>query len=127
MGTDLVESASDDGYLAVIPTKTDRGYGVLLGYADENFTEEIPAVTEQLDFEEDITGRTVTVWRIDKNTTNPYRLFEKLGSPEKPDAAQLKVLRAEGQLKPMAQYTARERCLQPITLLPNSVYMITVE
>lgn len=126
LGTDLVEAKSEDNNLAVIPTKVDGGYGVLLSYASESF-EEILGTTEKLVFEEDISGKVVTVWCIDRNTTNPYRLFEAMGSPEKPDTQQIKVLQEEGRLKPICKYVAQGNALQPITLTANSLHLITVK
>ena len=127
MGMDLVDAEVESENVAVIPTKTEKGYAVLMAYADEHFTKDITHREETLRFEEDITGRTVTLWCIDQAHTNPYRLFEKMGSPEAPTQEQLAALREEGSLKPVAVYTARSSTLQPITLTPNSVYFTTVE
>lgn len=127
MGTQLLEGETDRADLAVIPTVTEKGYALMLSYASEHFLEDIPAIMEAPEFTEDLTGKTVTVWCIDRNTTNPYRLFEKMGSPENPDSEQLKLLRQEGTLKPVAIYTAEGRTLQPITLTANCLYFITVE
>ena len=127
LGSDLVEAVAEDENLFVIPTKKDRDYRILLGYADEHFTENIPNRTESLRFDEDITGKTVTLWSIDREHTNPYRLFEKMGSPETLTDGQLEALRGEGMLKPLAVYTAEGSTIQPITLHPNSIFLITVE
>lgn len=126
LGSGLLAAEAEDENVAVIPTKTGKGYAVLLAYASEHFEEDIPTITREMTFEEDITGRTVTVWCIDKATTNPYRLFEKLGSPENPDKAQLQQLREEGRLKPVTQFTANTPSI-PLTLTPNCVYLLTVE
>lgn len=126
LGTDLVAAQTENNDIAVIPTKVDDGYAVMLSYASENF-EGVPQMDEELAFEEDITGKQVTVWCIDRDTTNPYRLFEKMGSPEQPDTAQIKALREEGKLKPVAQYVAQSNALQPIALTSNCLYLITVK
>ena len=127
MGTQLVAGETDNENIAIIPTRKENGYAVMITYASENFKEDIPAICETVEFAEDITGKTVTVWCIDKNTTNPYRLFEKLGAPEQPTREQLSLLREEGTLKPVASYIPEENCLQPIELTANSLYLITVE
>lgn len=126
LGTDLVEGKSDDENVAVIPTKTEDGYGVLVSYAGENFEEDVPDIYEAVAFAEDITGKTVTVYCIDRSTTNPYRLFEKMGSPEPPDEEQISRLREAGQLRPVSQYVAASNCLEPICLRANSLCLITV-
>lgn len=127
LGTELLTAKANDENVAVIPTKTEDGYAVLVSYAGENFEENIPDIFEPLSFEEDIAGKEVTVWCIDKHTTNPYRLFEEMGSPEAPDLQQIKALREEGQLKPVARYVAKSHCLEPICLSANCVYLITVK
>lgn len=127
MGDALVEGSADDPNLAVLPTKTENGYAVMLTYASEFFEEDIPALEETLSFREDVTGKTATVWAIDKDNTNPYRLFEKMGSPVEPSREQIELLRAEGQLKPVAQYTLTGNQTQPVTMTPNGLYLITVE
>ena len=76
-------------------------------------------------FEESIVGKKVTVWCIDKCHTNPYRLFERMGTTE-PDGEQLQALRAEGVMKPVRQFVARENCLS-LHLTPNATYLVTVE
>ena len=65
-----------------------------------NFREDIPQRTEWLEFEEDLSGKKVTVWCIDKDTTNPYRLYQKMDIGI-PNREELKLLRAEGRLKPV--------------------------
>ena len=75
-------------------------------------------------FAENVEDKTVTVWCIDKNTTNPYRLHEKLGIVT-PTEEQIKLLREEGNLKPVKVQKGNT----PLTLqmTPNSTYFITVE
>ena len=99
----------------------------MLTYAEENFREVLPAISEVVSFTEDITGKQVTVWCIDKENTNPYRLFEKMGSPQCPDKEQLAILRNEGALKPVVSYVADGSTLQPLQLTANCVYFVTVE
>ena len=127
LATSIVESKTELEDLFVIPTKTEKGYRVMLTYAEENFRENIPNCEETLTFAEDLTGKTVTVWCIDKETCNPYRLFEKMGSPECPSREQIAELRREGTPKPVATYTAEGHALQPVKLTPNCLYFITVE
>ena len=113
--------------LAVIPTRNDRGdYAVLLAYASEYFDEDIPGETETVEFSEDLTGRRVTLWAIDRDHTNPYRLFEKMGV-EDPDREQLKQLRAEGKLKPVSEGICQGSVLKGLRLAANGVYLLTVE
>jgi len=127
LGEGLVEAKTENEKLSVIPTKTEAGYGVLLSYSGEHFEEDILPSDEQITFREDIIGKTVTVWCIDRENTNPYRMFQKMGSPTEPTREQLSALREEGRLKPLCTYTAQSAALSPISLTANCVYYITVQ
>ncbi|MBQ8396584.1 MAG: hypothetical protein IJX53_00115 [Clostridia bacterium] len=125
LGEGLLEAEHAVEDLAVIPTKTaDGGYAVLLTYAGEHFEPDLPAITETLTFAEDIAGRQITVWRIDRETTNPYRLREREGMTA-PTAEQLNVLREEGRLRPVLS-TVADGAPLPLCLTANSTVLVTV-
>lgn len=124
LGEDLLTVETENDNLFVVPTRTEAGYAVLLTYASEYFLEDLPAVDETVTFAEDVGGRTVTVWRIDKNTTNPYRLAQKLGIGT-PTREQIRLLREEGNLKPVKVQSGEETLT--LHLIPNSTCLITVE
>ena len=112
--------------LFVLPTRSDQGdYAVLLSYSSEHFADDLSDVEETLAFEEDVVGKTVTVWRIDRETTNPYRLYQKLGITA-PTEDELRLLREEGRLKPVSQFVAHKNQALPLKLTANAVYLITV-
>lgn len=95
----LIDSKSDNENIYVIPTKNENNkYAVLLTYSSEFFDENLPEVNEEIKFDADISGKKVTVYCIDKNTTNPYRLYQKKGITELTDA-DIKELREEGNIK----------------------------
>ena len=121
----LLTAESECDNLFVIPTKDDNGnFAALLTYSSDYFEEDIPEKEEQITFDADISGKKITVYLIDKNTTNPYRLYQKKGITE-PSFEDIKELHEEGNIKPVAQYDA----LEPVTLrlTANSVYLVTVE
>ncbi|MBR2354337.1 MAG: hypothetical protein IKA76_07550 [Clostridia bacterium] len=124
LGEKLLQSEEREN-LFVIPTKNEKGdYAVLLSYSSENFREDLPDVDEKIVFADDISDKTVTVYCIDKNNTNPYRMWERAGEPQMTEAF-LKELRMEGTLKPIRVQKGSE----PITIsmTPNATYLITVE
>lgn len=124
LGEGLLASEVENKNIFVIPTQNARGeYAVLLSYSSEYFEENLPALEETIRFAEDIGDKTVTVWCIDKETTNPYRLYQKMGI-EVPGEADLKILREEGKLKPVKIQKGTE----PLTLrqTSNATYLITV-
>ena len=61
---------------------------------------------------------------IDKNTTNPYRLYEKKGLTDL-SVEDISKLRNEGNLKPISKYKNIQKI--ELDLSANSVYMIIVE
>jgi len=123
----LVDCHTDRESLFVVPTRNDKGeYAVLLSYSSEHFEEDLlPDAEEKLIFDEDITGKTVTVWCIDRETTNPYRLYQKMGM-DTPTEEELKLLREEGRLKPVRQYTAGAGESLQLTFTPNALYLVAV-
>ena len=121
---EFLETEQTTENLYVLPTRNGQGeYSVLLTYASENFTETIESVEEEIEFEEDLKGKCLTIYCIDKTTTNPYRLFQTFGV-EQPNEEQIKLLREEGKLKPMLQekYSGKIK----LTLTPNCTYLITI-
>lgn len=121
----LLITESNNENIFVIPTKNEKkDYSVLLTYSSEHFEEDLPDRLEELVFEEEIKGKKVTVYCIDKNTTNPYRLYQKKGYVELSDT-EIKELREEGTIKPIAEYSAKDKI--ELTLTANSVYLITIE
>ena len=113
LGDKLLDVQCENENISVIPTKTENGYAVMLTYCDESFTEGLPVIEETVRLPE---NGTVTVWCIDKKTTNPYRLYEAGVT----DVAQL---RQEGQLKPVQTVTGNTVTLQ---LTPNCTYLLEV-
>ncbi|MBO5452730.1 MAG: hypothetical protein J6A69_02060 [Clostridia bacterium] len=121
----LIEAKYDNENIYMIPTKNDKDeYAVLLSYSSEYFEEDLPEIYEEIAFDADITGKKMTVYCIDKNTTNPYRLYQKKGITELTDA-DIKELREEGNIKPIAECTASDKI--ELKLTANSVYLIMID
>lgn len=126
LGEDLLEYQTDQANVFVIPTKTaTNGQATLLTYSADLFEQDLPVLQETVSFEDSIVGKTVTVWCIDKDHTNPYRLYEKMGI-ETPTDEEINRLREEGRLKPVRQYVADSNTIE-LELTANAVYLITAE
>ena len=109
----------------VIPTKdSDGAHSVMLTYCSQNFEEDIPPCEEELSFEDELLGKRLLVYCIDKETTNPYRLAEKMGV-RYPNDEEKKILREEGRLKPIRDIEYDGKPIK-IKLTPNSTYLIQV-
>ena len=126
MGDLLVRTERDNENVFAFSTKNERGdYSTLLTYCSEFFKEDIPNIKEELTYAESIIGKKVTVWCIDKNTTNPYRTWERAGKPEMTDEL-LAQLREEGKMKPVSTFTAEKNSVT-LDLTPNATFLVTVE
>ena len=120
----LVSSRCENENITVIPTKDEKGnYAVLLSYCDEFFTEKIGDTLEKMSFDEELSQGRVQIYRIDKNTTNPYRVYEKFGKTALSDE-DVEMLRREGELEPV--YVGEYCGEVELSLTPNSTYLVTV-
>jgi len=117
------ETETDD--ISVIPTKDENGnYAVMLSYANNLCEDTLPARDEEIVFAKDLSDKTITVYCIDKDHTNPYRVWERAGSPEMTDEL-LKVLHEEGEIKPFKVQSGSEPLVLHLTA--NATYLITAE
>lgn len=114
----LLEVFTDQENLFVLPTKDAAGnYAVLLTYCDKHFEQTLPPVTQTLCFDRDLTGKKVTVYCIDRERTNPYRLSQRR-------EASILQLQEEGTLKPVREFIATEPVKIQLDLTANCTYLI---
>ncbi len=126
LGETLLKHEQTDKNVAIIPTKTENGgYAVMLSYSEKNFDEDLTGTTETLVFDDEIIGKTATVWCIDKQNNNPYRLYlsKNIKEPTKED---LELLRAEGNLKPLESFTCTQNSID-LNLTANCTYFIEIK
>ena len=112
--------------LSVIPTKDEQGnYAVLLSYTNDECQTPLADRDETLVFEGDLAGKTFTVYAIDKEHTNPYRLWQKDGEPEVLTDGELARYREAGRLKPVQVAPATGSL--SLHLTANATYLIVAE
>ncbi|MBR2615913.1 MAG: hypothetical protein IKC69_04475 [Clostridia bacterium] len=110
--------------LFVLPTKDDKGnHMIALTYSDPLFSQNVPTVTETFAFDESLKGKTLTLYCIDAETTNPYRLYLRNGMQEPISPEEIALLREEGCLKPVLKQELTDTNLS-LQLTPNSTYFI---
>lgn len=133
LGENLLRCSADivtrvptgDDIVTLVPTKRDDGsYAVLLCYGEGNFLVPAEDREETFEFEEDISDKTVTVWAIDKEHTNPYRLAQRNGWTDL-TKEQIEILREEGNLKPVL-VTKGVKSLH-LKLTAGATFLITAE
>ena len=108
-----------------VPTKSDDGkYSILMTYTGDGFTKDLPEITQELVFEENIKDRKAVVWCIDKENCNPYRMYERMGMPEM-TAELVKTLKAEGNIKPLCEFTVDDNIRLKFTA--NCVYLVEIQ
>ena len=121
----LVSAEGKSENLFVIPTTDAEGsYALMVTYCEPLFGEDLPPVTEEVTFSEDISDRVVEIYCIDKTHTNPYRTWERAGMPAVTGEV-LQTLRKEGELAPMQVQGGAEPIRLPLTA--NATYLITVK
>jgi len=124
--TGLVEAKHNNDNLFVIPTKNEKDeYAVLLSYSSDKFQEDIPEINEDLVFENIPDNQNVTIYCIDKENTNPYSLYERMGLDRNLSEENIRILREEGKIKPFKTLTSKDKI--SLKLTPNSVYLILTE
>lgn len=126
--TGLLSYETENQNIFAVPTKDENGnLAVMLTYCDEYFEENIPEIDETVDLGDTADGRKVTVWCIDKDTTNPYRLAQKNGIGKNPTKEEIALLREEGKLKPVAEFVYNNNDKFTLKLTANCTYMLTAE
>ncbi len=114
----LLDATTEQENLFVLPTRDDNGdYAVLLTYCDKHFTENLPAVTQTLSFDQALTGKKVTVYCIDREHTNPYRLSQG-------QDVSIRQLQEEGTLRPVSEFIAKDPVEIQLLLTANCTYLI---
>lgn len=128
LGDQLLQSAWDDPAVSVLSTANGTGkLSIMLAYAAEHFDCELPAVAEQLHLDGLVGKRHVTVWQIDESHTNPYKLSLREGMGDHPTEEQLTRLRAEGELKPVADYDIDLDGSTPLSVSFESNALLLIE
>lgn len=125
MGGLILDSKVDNKNVFAVPTKNENGdLAVLISYSSDDFEENLPNLEETLEFSGDLSNKTISVFCIDKNTTNPFRLWEKEGCPEL-DENMISRIREESRLKPITTLNSTNSL--KIKLTSNCTYLITVK
>ncbi len=124
MGEYLVGVNCENANIYTVPTRDENGnYAVMLTYCSKHFEENLPDLTEEITFADDISDKTVTVYCIDKTHNNPYRMWERAGKPDMTEEL-LTQLKEEGELKPVRVQSGGEPLILPFTA--NATYLIAV-
>ena len=122
----LLEAKYDNDNIFVTPTKNENDeYAVLISYSSDKFQEDIPEINEDLVFENIPDNQNVTIYCIDKENTNPYRLYERMGLDRNLSEENIRILRKEGKIKPFKTLTSKDKI--NLKLTPNSVYLVLTE
>lgn len=122
---ELLEYEKDNENLYIIPTKSDKNYSVMFTYSSFDFKEDLEDYEEVIRFSESLKGKRVTLYVIDKEHTNPYRIYEKLDKNNL-DETSIKMLREAGKLKPVYD-GIYEKDEFSVKITANSTYLMEVE
>lgn len=122
----LLTSKCENQNIFVIPTKNEKNeYAVLLTYSNPDFEEDIKEISQEVVIENLPKNQKVIIYCIDKEHTNPYRLYQRKGFTPELSEEDIKLLREEGNIKPKAQFSSNEKI--KLNLTANSVFLIVTE
>ena len=125
--TNFLKCDSADENTFILPTTDKNGkYSIMLTYCSKYFKEDIPEKQETLVLPDEVKGKKISVYCIDKETTNPYRLYQRNGYNEEMSEEELKILRKEGLIKPIKEFVAESTEIN-LKLSANCVYLIAAE
>ena len=120
----LLDYECDSKDVYVIPTKNENGdYSIFMTYCTEGFSEDAPTIVQELVFDKKVIDRNSRIWCIDKQSNNPYRMYERMGKPEMTDEI-IKVLKAEGNIKPISEFVIDGRIR--LEFSANATYLVEV-
>ncbi len=92
LGDAFLRCESEHKSLTILPTRTAHGYALLLSNASPSLDPNQPTLTDEIRMEISGTYR-AAIYRIDRDHTNPYQVWQQSGG-----AAQLDALRQAGTL-----------------------------
>jgi hypothetical protein len=123
LGGELLCCACDNENVFTIPTRRNDGTrAVMLSYSSQFFSPDMPKINEKIEIAE-CSAKVARVYKIDYETTNPFRLYEKLGIGI-PTENEISVLREAGKLK--CETVPVENGTISLTLSANSTFLIEV-
>ncbi len=120
----LLPYSCDNDKICVVPTSGGNGeYAVLATYSGEGFDKNLPTVSEKLMLPGDAAGKTVEIYLIDKDHTNPYAKYLEMGEPEMTRDV-INTLRDEGNIKVLRTETVGDDGGVDLEFAPNSLYFV---
>ena len=125
----ILEDTTDNKYLHILPTKNKDGkISVLFTYSSDNFSEDLESLNETVTFQGIEGKKTVRLWKIDKENTNPYREFQKNGWAEKLTSEQIYNLQKVTEIKPQSYLTDAKGSLNiDINMTANGLMLVEIE
>ena len=121
--------STDNENVSLLSTKNDDGkIAVLLSYSDENFTDALPCLNETLTIGGTEGIKTIKIWKIDRENTNPYAEFEKNKWQENLTSEQIEKLKNIAEIKAQTITIAHDGdiCID-INITANGVMLIEAE
>lgn len=105
IGDTLLHSECDNADVTVLASKDENKTVIALAYASENFDHKLPSLRERIEISGISGNKKVTVYRIDDEHTNPYKLALRRGFGDTDyTEEELSILREEGEMKVYDSY-----------------------
>jgi Glycosyl hydrolases family 39. len=130
LGENILEASCDTDCLSALPTQRDDGStAVLLSYASEYFDKSLSPLDEKIKISGIYGNKKIKIWRIDKNTVNPYTTYKEKNFPDILEPEQIDLLKNEGIMKPIHICTinADGELFLDVSMSANGVMLIEIE
>lgn len=125
----ILYDTSDNENLCILATKNADGkIAALLTYSAADFSENLPVLNETITISGLCGTKTVRMWKIDKENTNPYGEFLKKGWDEKLTDTQIEYLQNIAELKEHTFTAAADGNLGiDISITANGLILVEIE
>ena len=129
LGENLLSHSATPENLTLLATKDDGGkYSLLFTYSTDNFDKALPTITEKIILSGESGTKKVTIFKIDDENMNPYRVFVKNGYDKNLSEEQISQLQNVAQCKETQQFEVSGNFIEfEITMKQNSMLLCVVE
>ena len=130
LGDTLLSHSALPENMTLLATKNDDGkYTLLFTYSSDNFDKKLPDVSEIVMLPDEHQKKKVTIYKIDENHLNPYRVYLEKGFDKDLSEEQIQILKDSARLCPCEIFETggKRRVEFEITMKNNSLLLCEIE
>ena len=130
LGDTLLSHSALPENMTLLATQNDDGkYTLLFTYSSDNFDKKLPDVSEIVMLPDEHQKKKVTIYKIDENHLNPYRVYLEKGFDKDLSEEQIQILKDSARLCPCEIFETggKRRVEFEITMKSNSFLLCEIE